>query len=481
MSSNTPNLGLLKKDPLVDGNETFNIETMLNENWDKIDEAVGRTGGYGVTTQPTANVYEVNLWPAPASLTAGMRATVKVNVASTGAPMLNINSLGAKPVLKTSGSSASFKQDGVYSLVYDGQAFILQGEGGEYGTAGAAQVLAPYTLGTENGVVTGTMQNKSGVGTQTTWANRDGGSWLQVSIPHPAYYDLASWLSINIANLSGANIKSGVELGGIRGTFTDDANLDPKYMLQGQVGYDKGVRKTGSMVNRPNNTVASAKSGSGGLYSVRPPEGYFNGSVWINASEPDLWPENIRKGKRVGDTLGTMGAIKKITRGEVSWGPDTTGVDIILQNVDFDSAVLYFTVTSQETDARRSCVLGSLTPFRNELSFYASMEPQVSNVTVTYQVVEYENVRQIQRSTVARTIGNSWTVVQPTYPITDKNRCLMLASYMLETSSSVANRQDASIKFDSYVNNGFYNFLIKANIVPANGSEMWYYQLVEFY
>nr|WP_260871492.1 pyocin knob domain-containing protein [Paenibacillus sp. Y412MC10] len=42
MSSNTPNLGLLKKDPMVDGNETFNIETMLNENWDKIDEAVGK-------------------------------------------------------------------------------------------------------------------------------------------------------------------------------------------------------------------------------------------------------------------------------------------------------------------------------------------------------------------------------------------------------------------------------------------------------
>ncbi|KKO50988.1 pyocin knob domain-containing protein [Paenibacillus sp. DMB20] len=42
MSSNTPNLGLLKKDPMVDGNETFNIETMLNDNWDKIDEAVGQ-------------------------------------------------------------------------------------------------------------------------------------------------------------------------------------------------------------------------------------------------------------------------------------------------------------------------------------------------------------------------------------------------------------------------------------------------------
>jgi hypothetical protein len=41
MASNTPNLGLLKKDPVADGNETFNIQTMLNDNWDKIDEAVG--------------------------------------------------------------------------------------------------------------------------------------------------------------------------------------------------------------------------------------------------------------------------------------------------------------------------------------------------------------------------------------------------------------------------------------------------------
>lgn len=42
MASNTPNLDLLKKDPVADGNDTFNIETMLNENWDKIDAAVGQ-------------------------------------------------------------------------------------------------------------------------------------------------------------------------------------------------------------------------------------------------------------------------------------------------------------------------------------------------------------------------------------------------------------------------------------------------------
>lgn len=40
MASNTTRLGLLKKNPETDGNHTFNIETMLNENWDKIDNRV---------------------------------------------------------------------------------------------------------------------------------------------------------------------------------------------------------------------------------------------------------------------------------------------------------------------------------------------------------------------------------------------------------------------------------------------------------
>lgn len=38
MSSNTENLGLYKVDPSTDGDNTFNIEKILNENWDKIDE-----------------------------------------------------------------------------------------------------------------------------------------------------------------------------------------------------------------------------------------------------------------------------------------------------------------------------------------------------------------------------------------------------------------------------------------------------------
>ena len=40
MSDYTTNLNLVKKDPDNDGNDYFNIKTILNDNWDKIDAAV---------------------------------------------------------------------------------------------------------------------------------------------------------------------------------------------------------------------------------------------------------------------------------------------------------------------------------------------------------------------------------------------------------------------------------------------------------
>ena len=41
MASNTENLDLLMKNPSTDGADTFNVQTMLNDNWDKIDQFAG--------------------------------------------------------------------------------------------------------------------------------------------------------------------------------------------------------------------------------------------------------------------------------------------------------------------------------------------------------------------------------------------------------------------------------------------------------
>lgn len=50
MAGNTKNLGLYFKEPLKDGNDTFNIQTMLNDNWNKLDDALkGLSSGTNLT------------------------------------------------------------------------------------------------------------------------------------------------------------------------------------------------------------------------------------------------------------------------------------------------------------------------------------------------------------------------------------------------------------------------------------------------
>lgn len=57
MASYTTNLNLLKKDPVADGSDTFNIQTMLNDNWDKIDAAM--TAAKSAEEYNTAGTYAV--------------------------------------------------------------------------------------------------------------------------------------------------------------------------------------------------------------------------------------------------------------------------------------------------------------------------------------------------------------------------------------------------------------------------------------
>lgn len=90
------------------------------------------TGGYG-TTSNSANAYSVVPVPAPTSLVAGLRVTVQINATNTGAASLNVNGLGPKSILKSNGTAVTpgfLKANSVYTLVYNGTVFILQGEGG---------------------------------------------------------------------------------------------------------------------------------------------------------------------------------------------------------------------------------------------------------------------------------------------------------------------------------------------------------------
>jgi len=92
-----------------------------------------------------------------------MSVKIEFTNANTGASTLNINSLGAKAIQKSNGSalsSGNIKTGQIAHLVYNGTVFQLLGEGGEYGTATAEDVLAGKNIGTESGLVVGIIPSK---------------------------------------------------------------------------------------------------------------------------------------------------------------------------------------------------------------------------------------------------------------------------------------------------------------------------------
>ena len=229
MASNTPNYNLVKPSyqdfadiEVLNGNADI-VDTTLKYIDDKIDR-------YGVATG--TNTLVLNLVKAPTSLYEGLEIKFKNTTANTGDVTINVNGLGVKPLLKNTGAnipSGGLKGNAFYSAFYDGSNFILQGEGGEYGTAQAHQVLSGYTIGTEIGIISGTMPDfrRSTIGpgyvTAVDASGDSGGSIVMT--PQTGYYDdvknAGDFGSIiaNDPDYVPSNIVQGASIFGVSGTF----------------------------------------------------------------------------------------------------------------------------------------------------------------------------------------------------------------------------------------------------------------------
>ena len=173
---------------------------------------------YAVTAG-SANTYTASTSPALPALVAGVAIAVKIHAVNTGAATLNWNGKGAKAIKKANGSdvsSGNLKLNGVYTFRYDGTSFILQGEGGEYGTAGAAQVLTGYTFGTESGLVSGTMPSNS---SQTATLQITGSAKPTKAVP--AGYSPGGTITAELAAALASKILLGNTIGGVAGTAVD--------------------------------------------------------------------------------------------------------------------------------------------------------------------------------------------------------------------------------------------------------------------
>lgn len=90
------------------------------------------------------------------NLVEGARITVKFANANTATtPTLKVNTELSKPLVKADGTAFKNIKAGIYSFVYSGTSFTVQGEGGEYGNVTKNDVVAGKTFGTENGLQTG--------------------------------------------------------------------------------------------------------------------------------------------------------------------------------------------------------------------------------------------------------------------------------------------------------------------------------------
>lgn len=214
----TSNVGDLTT--LNTANKTSTVSA-INEVKDEITEKVRDVSAkmvhYAVATG-TANSYIANLTPPVTSLLEGMGICVKINIANTGASTINVNELGAKSIKKSNGSdvlAGNLKVGGVYTLRYDGLNFILQGEGGEYGTAIASDVLTGKTIGTENGVVAGSMTNRGSVIITPNTSNQT------IS---QGYHSGSGYVRGD-GNLASSNIRSGVSIFGVSGTLTPSQSI----------------------------------------------------------------------------------------------------------------------------------------------------------------------------------------------------------------------------------------------------------------
>ncbi|GIO33268.1 hypothetical protein J2TS6_44090 [Paenibacillus albilobatus] len=363
MSSNTPNLGLLKKDPIADGNETFNIQTMLNDNWDKIDEAVGNI------KVPDASLTEkgiVQLSNATNSTSENMAPTLKAVKAAMDEALAS-KQLGVE---QKANVVAALNSIGVAASTNETWAQLIAKMAGVIratGNATAADVLAGKTFsnGSGNGL-TGSMPNKGAV----------------VITPGPADQTIPTGYH------NGAGKVAGVQ-------FNQNALL---------VG-NTVAGTPGMMPNRSadNNHMPGLESTvwPGDRFFIRPPNGYFNGSTWVTADVPGLTAANLRAGVNVAGLVGTLQEGKKFYKQDISIPPyGKVEFDI---NIGFNWSVVLLIANSEDWD-------GGISSFylrhpEGSLSTGMSYNGLLTNPTLTGIHLYYSNGNNTTKGIIVYAYG----------------------------------------------------------------------------
>jgi len=269
-----------------------NLVAAINE----VKEQTNNLGAYAKASG--TNTYTATI--TGYTLAEGQTVRIKFTNANTDASTLNINSLGAKSIVKGNGSalsSGNIKAGQICNLVYGGSNFQLLGEGGEYGTAISSDVLLGKTIGTDNGLVEGTIPSKGAQTYTPSTVNQTIAAGQHLSGIQTILGD---------SDLVSANIKAGANIFNVQGKSsvvdTEDATIpNSNYLYSGVSVYKNGAKIIGTMAVSGNQSAILTTQGASKVI----PLGYTDGGT-ITASFANLSAENVKSGVNVGGVVGAL-------------------------------------------------------------------------------------------------------------------------------------------------------------------------------
>lgn len=158
---------------------------------------------------------------------------------------------------------------------------------GDFGTAGAEDVLAPKTIGTENGLVSGTIVNRGDGGTVTP-------SYVDIVKPAGYYSSAIKVLAVKVLSNT---VLSGVTIAGTSGSIPNRA---------GQTIYGKSALATGA--------------GKLKILLETGYEGYFDDTTSFELSDSKAVPSSIMQGTRLFGLDGTATSDANATAADIKAG-----------------------------------------------------------------------------------------------------------------------------------------------------------------
>ena len=161
--------------------------------------------------------------------------------------------------------------------------------------AAAADIMKDKKAYVKGALVTGSLVGQGAV-SQTLTKNKEA-----YTVP-AGFHDGGGKVTADITNLTAANVKQGVSVGGVAGNFTNDATAVAGDILKDKIAYSKGSKITGTMANI--GAVAQTLISNGESYAV--PKGYHDGTGAVQAAITDLVAENVKQGATVGGVEGTF-------------------------------------------------------------------------------------------------------------------------------------------------------------------------------